>query len=163
MIHHISIPAHDPVRVAAVLAELMAGRDYPFTGPLPGARMAVSGDPYGTMIEVYADTIVMAPGEGEAPVVYRRDEASPPHVPFHALISVPLNRTAIEAIGMREGWRTRFFGRGPAGKPAVFHLLEFWIENRILLEVVPAEHIGVYERYMQIERIEAVARQTARS
>lgn len=158
MIHHVSIPARDPVRVAAVLAELMGGRDYPFTGPLPGARMAVSGDPHGTMIEVYPDTIVMVPGEGEAPVVYTRDDAPPRHVPFHALISVPLDRAAIERIGEREGWRTRFFGRAPACKPAVFHLVEFWVENRILLEVVPAENAGVYERYMQIERMDALTR-----
>lgn len=158
MIHHISIPAQDPLRVAAVLAELMGGRDYPFTGPLPGARMAVSGDPHGTMIEVYPDSVVMAPGEGEEPVHYTRDAASPRHVPFHALISVPLDRAAIERIGAREGWRTRFFGRAPAGKPPVFHLLEFWVENRILLEVVPAENAGIYERYMQIERMDALLR-----
>jgi hypothetical protein len=158
MIHHVSIPARDPVRVAAVLAELMGGHDYPFTGPLPGARMAVSGDPHGTMIEVYPDTIVMAPGEDEAPVVYSHADKPPCHVPFHALISVPLDRAAIEQIGTREGWRTRFFGRAPAGKPAVFHLVEFWVENRILLEVVPAENAGVYERYMQIERMDALMR-----
>ena len=158
MIHHVSIPARDPVRVAAGLAELMGGRDYPFTGPLPGARMAVSGDPHGTMIEVYPDTIVMAPGEDEAPVVYSHAETPPRHVSFHALISVPLDRAAIEQIGTREGWRTRFFGRAPAGKPAVFHLVEFWVENRILLEVVPAENAGVYEHYMQIERMDALTR-----
>ena len=33
MIHHISIPARDPVRVAAVLAELMNGRDFHSPGP----------------------------------------------------------------------------------------------------------------------------------
>lgn len=158
MIHHASIPARDPVRVAAVLAELMGGRDYPFTGPLPGARMAVSGDPHGTMIEVYPDTIVMEPGRDDAPVIYGRDPSPPPHLPFHLLMSVPLDRAAIERIGAREGWRTRFFGRAPAGKPAVFHLVEFWVENRVLLEVVPAENAGVYEAYMQIDRMDALMR-----
>jgi hypothetical protein len=53
-----------------VLAELPGGRAHPFSGPLPGARIAVSGDPHGRMIEVYPDTVVMTPGEGEAPVAY---------------------------------------------------------------------------------------------
>jgi len=40
MIHHISIPARDPVRVSAVLAEILGGRDFPFSGPLATARRA---------------------------------------------------------------------------------------------------------------------------
>ncbi len=39
MIHHVSIPAREPQRVAEVLAELMNGRCIPF-GPLEGAFMA---------------------------------------------------------------------------------------------------------------------------
>jgi hypothetical protein len=156
MIHHVSIPAHDPVRVAAVLAELMGGRDYPFTGPLPGARMAVSGDPNGTMIEVYPETVVLAPGTGENPVSFAEDVVQRPYTPFHVLLSVPLERAAIEHIGAREGWRTRFFGRGRPGQPPVFHLLEFWVENRIMLEVVPAEMAGPYERYMQFEALDRI-------
>ena len=54
MIHHVSIPAREPQHVAEVLAELMGGKCYPF-GPLEGAFMAASGDPHGTMIEVYPE------------------------------------------------------------------------------------------------------------
>lgn len=155
MIHHVSIPARDPVRVAAVLAELMGGRDYPFPGPLPGARMAVSGDPYGTMIEVYPDTAVMAPGAGDAPAAYGTAEA-PAVSGFHVLISVPHDRDGIERIGAAAGWRTRWFARAAPGKPPVFHVMELWVENRFLLEVVPAEMVAGYERYMQIERMDAI-------
>jgi hypothetical protein len=155
MIHHVSIPARDPSRVAAVLAELMGGRDYPFPGPLPGARMAVSGDSHGTMIEVYPDTAVMAPGAADSPVAYGAAEA-PLLVGFHALISVPHDREGIERIGNAAGWRTRWFARAAPGKPPVFHVMEFWVENRILLEVVPADMIGGYERYMQLDRMDAI-------
>ena len=41
MIHHVSIPAREPHRVARVLAELMGGKCYPF-GSLEGAFMATS-------------------------------------------------------------------------------------------------------------------------
>ncbi|RNJ49539.1 hypothetical protein [Methylocystis hirsuta] len=161
MIHHISIPARDPVRVAAVLAELMNGRDFPFSGPLPGAHMAMSGDPQGTMIEVYPDTITLAPGEDEAQVAFTPGPPTTGYFPFHALISVPLDRAAIERIGAREGWRTKFFGRGAPGKPPVFHLLEFWVENRVMLELAPSDLVHEYASFMQISRIEALMRERA--
>ena len=108
MIHHISIPARDPRHVAEVLAELLRGRAYPFSGALPGAYMAVSGDAHGTMIEVYPETVVLTPGRGEDQSIFL-DTAkfgagmSPTSVGFHALVSLPLDREEIERIGAREG------------------------------------------------------------
>jgi hypothetical protein len=64
MIHHVSLPARDPLHVAGILAEMLGGRAFHFPGPLADAAMAVSGDPHGTMIEVYPDTVIMMPGEG---------------------------------------------------------------------------------------------------
>jgi len=156
MIHHISIPARDPVLVASVLAELMGGRDFPFTGPLPGARMAVSGDANGTMIEVYPEAIALTPGETDGPVVFDPGADTPRYAPFHALLSVPVDRAAVERIGERVGWRTKFFDRGAPGKPPVFSVIEVWIENRIMLEIAPVDMIAPYERFMQIERLEAI-------
>ncbi|QFY41201.1 hypothetical protein F6R98_00065 [Candidatus Methylospira mobilis] len=156
MIHHFSIPARDPAAVAAVLAEMIGGRAFRFPGPLPGAAMAVSGDPHGTMIEVYPDSVAMARGEGDEPVSYIPVPTDDRCMPFHALLSVPLDCAAIEAVGNRAGWRTRLFGRAAPGLPPVFHVIEVWVENRILLEVVPADLIGVYETYMQFERMDAL-------
>lgn len=156
MIHHFSIPAHDPPQVARVLAALLGGRAYRFPGPLPGAAMAVSGDRHGTMIEIYPETTVMVPGEGEAPVAYRHVPEDQSPVGFHALLSVPHDRATIERIGAAAGWRTRFFSRAAPGLPPVFHVIEVWVENRLLLEVVPADMIEVYETYMQIGRMDAL-------
>ena len=156
MIHHFSIPALDPMAVARVLAELIGGRAYRFPGPLPGAAMAVSGDRHGTMFEIYPDSVVMAPGEGEGPVSYRSDSAGRHQFGFHALLSVPHDRATIERIGTAAGWRTRFFSRAAPGLPPVFHVIEVWVENRLLLEVVPAGMIEVYETYMQIARMDAL-------
>lgn len=156
MIHHVSIPARDPIAVAHVLAELIGGRAYHFPGPLPGATMAVSGDRHGTMIEVYPESTVMAPGEGEAEVTFRAAPTDRPHAAFHALLSVPHDRATIERIGEAAGWRTRFFSRAAPGLPPVFHVVEVWVENRVLLEVVPADMIEVYETYMQISRMDAL-------
>jgi hypothetical protein len=156
VIHHVSIPARDPMAVARVLAELIAGRAYRFPGPLPGAAMAVSGDRYGTMIEIYPDNVVMTPGDADGPVAYRVDAESRRHLGFHALLSVPHDRATIERIGGAAGWRTKFFSRAAPGLPPVFHVVELWVENRFLLEVVPADMIDVYETYMQIARMDAL-------
>jgi hypothetical protein len=156
MIHHFSIPARDPLKVVRVLAELIGGRAYRFPGPLPGATMAVSGDRHGTMIEIYPDSVVMAPGEDEGPVAYRTSPGERPRVAFHALLSVPHDRTTIERIGQAAGWRTKFFSRAAPGLPPVFHVVEVWVENRLLLEVVPTDMIEVYESYMQIGRMDAL-------
>ncbi|SMF38568.1 hypothetical protein SAMN06265365_102424 [Tistlia consotensis] len=160
MIHHFSLPARDPRRVAEVLAELIGGRAYRFTGPLPGAFMAVSGDAHGTMIEVYPETAVLAPGEADQPVVFRtvptEAEGAPRLGAFHVLLSVPLDRAAIERIGAAAGWRTRLFGRGAPGQPPVFSVIEVWVENRIMLEVAPADMIATYESFMQPARLDAL-------
>jgi hypothetical protein len=156
VIHHVSIPARDPVTVARVLAELIGGRAYHFPGPLPGATMAVSGDRHGTMIEVYPESTVMAPGEGEDQVTFRTASTDRPHSAFHAFLSVPHDRAAVERIGNAAGWRTRFFGRAAPGQPPVFHVIEVWVENRLMLEVVPADMIDVYETFMQTERMDAL-------
>ena len=156
VIHHFSFPARDPARVARVLAELIGGRAYRFPGPLPGAAMAVSGDRHGTMIEIYPESVVMAPGDGEAPVAYRNAPGERSHAGFHALLSVPHDRATIERIGQAAGWRTKFFSRAAPGLPPVFHVVEVWVENRLLLEVVPADMIEVYETYMQIGRMDAL-------
>ncbi len=156
MIHHFSIPARDPFQVARVLARLIGGRAYRFPGPLPGAAMAVSGDRHGTMIEVYPETIVMAPGEDEGPIAYRPVSDKPSYAGFHALLSVPLDRAAIERVGAEAGWRTKFFSRAAPGRPPVFHVIEVWVENRFLLEVVPSDMIEVYETYMQPARMDAL-------
>jgi hypothetical protein len=118
--------------------------------------MAVSGDRHGTMIEVYPEATVMAPGEGEAEVAFRDQPAGQAHVGFHALLSVPLDRAAVERIGAEAGWRTKFFGRAAPGQPPVFHVIEVWVENRIMLEVVTADMAAVYEDFMQPARMDAM-------
>ena len=156
---HISIPARDPAHVAAVLAEIMNGRAFPFSGPLPGAYMAMSGDASGTMIEVYPETISLVPGKNDEQQCVFTPGAAASYGSFHALLAVPADRATIERIGARENWRTRFFGRGAPGQPPAFHVLEFWVENRIMLELAPASLAVEYTSIMQIDRMEALMQQ----
>ena len=149
MIHHVSISARKPAHVAAVLAELMGGRCYPFPGPIPDSFMAVNGDPHGTMVEVYPADVTLRPGQGDEQATAVRDQSPMATAPFHFLLSVAASRAEIERIGAREGWRTRMFGRGVPGQKPMFHVIEFWIENRLLMELAPADLIGAYTSLFQ--------------
>jgi hypothetical protein len=146
MIHHVSIPAREPQRVAEVLAELMNGKCVPFS-PLEGAFMAMSGDENGTMIEVYPERATLEIPRDDQQVVF--GEHMPPSAwPFHVLLSVPRSRAEIEAIGTGAGWRTKTFGRGIPGEKPFFHVIEFWIENRLMIEVASPEMVEEYARCM---------------
>jgi hypothetical protein len=144
MIHHVSIPARDPQHVAEVLAELMGGKCVPF-GPLEGAFMALSGDGHGSMIEVYPDRATLDIPDNDDQVVFGDNAAPPKTWPFHVLLSVPLEQQEIERIGAREGWRAKTFGRGLKGRTPFFHVVEFWVENRLMLEVVSPPMAREYE------------------
>jgi len=149
MIHHISISARDPRHVAGVIAELMGGRAFPFPGAIPDSFIAVTGDKHGTMIEVYPADMTLEP-DGTPK---RKPGRVPQRGPFHALLSVPLERAEIERIGNREGWTTRFCGRGAPGQKPLFHLVEVWVEDHFMLEVVPQSMVGDYEKLIQFDVI----------
>jgi len=156
MIHHVSIAARDPRHVADVLAELMNGRAYPFPGGIAASFMAVSGDPHGTMIEVYPETTTLTPGPGGDQVIAGRVPAPPGYVPFHVLLSVPLDREAVLAIGKREGWRTELFGRGAPGQPPFFHVIEVWVENRLMLEIATPDMVEAYTSLIRTDKLDAL-------
>lgn len=147
MIHHVSIPARNPKHVAEVLAEVMGGRCVPF-GPLEGAYMAMSGDEHGSMIEVYPDRATLDIPANDDQVVFGENQAPPQTWPFHVLLSVPLEPEDVERIGAREGWRAKTFGRGMKGHKPFFHVIEFWLENRLMIEVVSPAMAREYEAFL---------------
>jgi len=142
MIFHASIPAHDPQRVATVVAEIWGGEAFRFP-PWPGGWVAMAGDERGSMLEVYPRKQVMAPGEGDAMVRTLADEAPRPYSCFHLAVATRLAPEQILEIGAREGWRAVRCSRG-----GVFDVIELWIENSLMIEVLSIEmqrdyHAGV--------------------
>ena len=148
MIHHVSIPARDPRHVAEVLAELMRGKCHPF-GPLEGAFMAASGDEHGTMIEVYPDRTTLDIPPNHDQVVFGRNAAPPQTWPFHVFLSVPREADEVERIGAREGWHARTYGRGMQGEKPFFHVIEFWLENRMMIEIVSPAMAQEYKDFLR--------------
>ena len=51
--------------------------------------------------------------------------------------------------GAREGWRARTFGRGMQGQKPFFHVIEFWLENRLMIEVVSPLMAREYQDFLK--------------
>lgn len=150
MIHHVSIPARDTLRVAEALRDLLDGRVYPFPPHwCRDAYQVVSGDAYGTVIEVYPEDYWLEPIDS----IFKKADPVP-FYPFHILISVPVEGSDIERIAAREGWKNDFTAVGTPGLRPAFHCYRMWIENRVLFEFVPQSMIHEYEDYMQFDRLD---------
>jgi hypothetical protein len=154
MLNHISISARDPQRVANVLAELWNGIVLPFP-PTPNSFFVLANDGRGSAVEVTPIDIVLKPGEQlpsetgtealseDYGAQFVKGEVVPDYVPTHLNINSHLSIDEIKAIGEREGWRTLFCDRGEG----LFQLVELWIEDRFLLEVMTPEQTA---RYVEI-------------
>src|SRR5262245_62447458 len=142
MIHHLSLPARNPRHVATVLAEMFSGTLTGF-GPYENSFIAWAGDAYGTAIEVYPTGTELTPDAGSGQANFRHTGASSPYSATHAAVSVDLDREAIFAIARREGWRAVELPRGPN------RVIELWIENAVMLELLTPEMARDYVAAMQ--------------
>ena len=145
-IDHVTVPAHDPARVAAVLAELLGGRVVPLPHPR-GTLLVYAGDSDGTALEVWpAKLRIPAHVEGFAKDLELRDLPLPEAWPHHAYISTDASDAArILAVFAREGWAAELVRNGPPG--AGFSLVRGAIENQTQIELVGSEMRAEYERF----------------
>jgi hypothetical protein len=142
MIYHASIPTAEPERAAAVIAELWGGRALPFP-PCPGAFMAMAGDARNSAIECYPAHTVVEPGASAEMCRFVQEQPAPQVSAFHLAVATPLSEAEVHAVAAREGWRSVRCSRG-----GQFDVIEFWLENSLMLEVLTAE--------MQAQYLEAV-------
>jgi hypothetical protein len=156
MINHISIGVRNPEKVAGVLAELWNGIVLPFP-PAPDSFIVLANDGKGSAIEVTPINTVLEPGIGLPPeenfdgtTATEEHEAkfvtsgfAPQYVATHLNINTNLSEQEVKAIGRREGWRTLTCNRDRG----FFQLIEIWIEDRFMLEVMTPE---MTKRYLEI-------------
>lgn len=148
MIHHISIPADDPLHVAQVLAEVIDGKVGLFP-PNPKSYMVAAGDGYGTLIEIYPTGSEIVPGQGNQQAWFQRNANPATYSLVHAAISVFASLERIERIAVREGWRVLLCSRD-----GLFDVVEFWIENRLMLELLPPTIVHKYLDAMSPQNLE---------
>lgn len=137
MIHHLSIPATDPRHVAEVLVELLDGTLTAF-GPYRDSWIAWAADDVGTAIEVYPVGTEMVPPDGPGQAQFRHRSDASPFVATHATVSVERSVAEIQALATREGWRAVQLSRGP------HDVVELWLENAVMLEVMTPEMTADY-------------------
>lgn len=148
MIHHLSLSAHNPQHVAHVLAELFQGEAAPFPDTrYPDSYVALTLDDYGTVVDVHPFQTELVPGSEEDTMFQRRQnsEASP-YTATHVAISVPVSEVEIQAIAAREGWQIRH-------RSGLFEVIELWIENRVLIELLPPSIVPGYLTFMEPARL----------
>jgi hypothetical protein len=116
-----------------VIAEIWQGESFRFP-PWPGGYVAMAGDERSSTVEVYPRAHTIAPGAREAPAQLRVDAAPARISCFHLAVATPRSADEIMSIAQREGWRAVRCSRG-----GFFEVIEFWIENSLLVEVMTAE------------------------
>ncbi len=138
MIFHASIPADDPERVARVMAELWRAEYFPFV--YPQSYIVIAGDGRGTEIEVQKRGNEQVPADVD--VGLRHNTSASPYSEVHLNVLTPLNEREVLAVAAREGWIARVCDR------RFFNLIEFWIENKFMLELMTATEAERYKAFM---------------
>jgi hypothetical protein len=146
MIHHLSIAAKDPKQAAGVLAELMGGTAVPFP-PNPGSYFALQLDDYGSGVEVYPAGTVLQPGGATGGSFVRREHGG--FGSTHFALSVATDPAAVKEIAERAGWNCFDCDRGP------FHVIEVWVENETMVEVLPPAYAAEYLAFARPEKMMA--------
>lgn len=155
MIHHISLAVNNPQHVAQVVAELWQGQAIPFF-PHPGSYITLSFDSSGTAIEFLPKGTVLKPDSPSESVGFYESnpDVSNPDAAYtatHANLAVPISEAQIYEIADREGWRAIRCRRED-----FFELIEFWVENEVLLELIPPPLMPQYLATMQPENLRKI-------
>lgn len=146
MLFHASFPSHDPARAAEAVARLWGGRAFPFP-VFEGSYIAMEGDKFGTAIEFLPAGLVMVPGQDEVEAERVRRAGSETHL----AISTKLAEKEVHALAKEYGWQARTRWRGED----LFRVIELWIDNAYLVEVLTPEMQKEYLAFMKPERYAA--------
>ena len=139
MILHASIAANDPQHTAQTLAQLIGGLAFPLPGD-GGAWAALRGDADGSVIEVLRrGREYHRRADAHCDMVWGEEQR---HGPNHLMIETPLDEDAVLALAAARGChahRTRHGG--------FFDVMEFWIDDCQLLDVVTPQMAAGYKAF----------------
>ena len=69
--------------------------------------------------------------------------------PTHFALSVATDADKVDTIAAREGWQCFRCNRGP------FHVIEVWVENETMVEILPPEYAAEYLAFTRPDNIAA--------
>ena len=146
MIAHVSLPARDCEHVARVLADMMDGGALRFPPGGPGAYNCWSKhNAFQIVVTPRGNVMVEGPHEQVwecRPFRENDDGACESH------FAMAVERPAAEIVRMahQAGWHARVCNRG-----GLFDLVEVWVENSYLVEVLDPVQMAAYRRAMTLE------------
>jgi hypothetical protein len=129
-----------------VLAELMGGTAVPFP-PNPGSFFALQLDEHGSGVEVYPAGTELQPG-GEAGGNFVKT-ATRGYGSTHFALSVSTGADTVQTIARHAAWHCFDCNRGP------FHVIEVWVENETMVEILPPEYAREYLAFTRPDNIRA--------
>jgi hypothetical protein len=147
MILHASITADRPRPTAEMLAQLIGGEAFPMPQLAEGAWLAIAGDGRGRAIEVLARGCEF---RRDAPIstIARGGRPGGPSG-FHLLVETALGEAAVCQAAHAAGATARRAPRGP------FEVIEVWIDDVVMLEVVTPELAAAYHAIAGLEAARA--------
>ena len=74
------------------------------------------------------------------------------YICVHLAVGTPLPKEKVLEIAAREGWRARHLSRRGA-----FEVIEFWIENSVMIELLTPEMQAQYRALVARHRVRPVA------
>jgi catechol 2,3-dioxygenase-like lactoylglutathione lyase family enzyme len=143
-IHHFTVPARDPERVARALAEMLGARVIPMPHP-QGSLLVYAGDADGSAIEVWPAALRGSVDERELQL---RDLPLPEAWPHHSYVTSDVSDPdRVLAVFAREGWHAERVHNGPPHSG--FSLVRGRIENQTQIEIGSPEMRTEYERFLR--------------
>ena len=142
-IHHFTVPAREPSRVAAVLAEVLGARVLSLPHPV-GTLLVYADDQDGSAIEVWPAELRINSAHTD---LEPRDLPLPEAWPHHAYVtSDACDTETILAIFEREGWWAELAHNGPPN--GGFSLVRGRIENHTAIELGGSDMRQQYEAFV---------------
>lgn len=138
MILHASIAANDPQDTAQTLAQLIGGVAFPLPGT-GGAWGALNDEGEGTLIEVLRRGREYHRRDGHHCDMVWGDERR--HSAAHLMVETPLDEGAVLALAAARGCHAHRARHG------FFDVLEFWVDDCQLLDVVTPEMAETYKAF----------------
>ena len=143
MILHASVAADEPRAAAETLAILLGGTALPL-GPGEGTWSAVGPEPVGSLISVLKRGSAFYP----APDHVETRQAEPVrHSAFHMLLDTPLSEAEVMRLAEERGCHALRARHG------AFDVIEFWIDDCLLIELVTPELGQAYRATLVSEEL----------
>jgi hypothetical protein len=145
LIAHVSLPADDCAHVARVLGEMLGGGALGFPPGGPGA--------YNCWSRANDFQIVVTPRghlsvEGPTAQAWVARPRADGERACESHVAIAVERSAVEVVALAQaaGWHARICNRG-----GLFALVEVWVENAYLVEVLDPVQLDAYRRSMTVE------------